>query len=194
MSKKAKSSKKTTRRKARKGRSTVYAVIGILLFGAAVYGVIYWLGEQEKALAGTRYPDMGRGHVPQCIPNYNTTPPTSGCHQPNWAPWEMSDTPIPDGLQVHNLEHGGIMVQYRPDPIPGLPGAHVEDLRAFVQELRQQRKYCKVVLAPYAGLQDAIALTAWGWLQTLDEFDETAIQRFIDDHIEKGPEQGTPCP
>lgn len=192
MSKKAK--RKTVKRKASKGRSAAYTVLALVLFGAAIYGLIQWLRVQDEALAGTRYPDMGRGHVPQCVPQYNSTPPTSGCHQPTWAPWEISDAPIPDGLQVHNLEHGGIMVQYRPDPIPGLPGAHVEDLQAFVQELRQQRKYCKVILAPYPGLQDPIALTAWGWLQTLDEFDETAVKRFIDDHLEKGPELNTPCP
>lgn len=194
MSKKSKGKRKAVKRKASKVRSTAYTLLTLVLVGAAIYGLIQWLRVQDEALAGTRYPDMGQGHMPQCTPKYNSTPPTSGCHQPNWAPWEISDTPIPDGLQIHNLEHGGVMIQYRPDPIPGLPGAHVEDLRAFVQDLRQQRKYCKVILAPYPGLADPIAMTAWGWLQTLDEFDEAAAKRFIDDHIEKGPELNTPCP
>jgi uncharacterized protein DUF3105 len=37
-------------------------------------------------------------------------PPTSGLHYPVWADWGVYDRPVPFKFQVHNLEHGGIIV------------------------------------------------------------------------------------
>jgi hypothetical protein len=37
-------------------------------------------------------------------------PPTSGLHYPVWADWGIYDRPVPFKFQVHNLEHGGIIV------------------------------------------------------------------------------------
>jgi hypothetical protein len=36
-----------------------------------------------------------------------------------------------------------------------------------------------VILAPYPGMKNRIALTAWTRLETLDDFDETRVERFI---------------
>jgi len=42
------------------------------------------------------------------------------------------------------------------------------------------RRYpTQVVLAPYPTMQHRIALTAWTRLETLDDFDEARIERFI---------------
>ena len=41
---------------------------------------------------------------------YNSLPPTSGPHYPFTAPWGISSEPIPEELQVHNLEHGGVFI------------------------------------------------------------------------------------
>jgi len=35
----------------------------------------------------------------------------------------------------------------------------------------------------------AIALTAWGWLDKMDTFDEERIRKFIDAWRDKGPER-----
>jgi hypothetical protein len=37
-------------------------------------------------------------------------PPTSGLHNPTWADWGIYSRPVPFRFQVHNLEHGGIIV------------------------------------------------------------------------------------
>jgi hypothetical protein len=37
-------------------------------------------------------------------------PPTSGLHYPVWADWGIYDQPVPFKFQVHNLEHGGVVV------------------------------------------------------------------------------------
>ena len=73
---------------------------------------------------------------------------------------------------MHNLEDGGVMVQYNCE-CPEL----VEKLRVIV------RKYDKyVILAPYPTMKSRIALTAWTRLDKFDEFDEKRIVRFIDSY------------
>jgi hypothetical protein len=37
----------------------------------------------------------------------------------------------------------------------------------------------QVILAPYPGMESRIALTAWGRIDTLDEFDADRVTRFI---------------
>jgi hypothetical protein len=44
-------------------------------------------------------------------PEYKVSlPPTSGLHNPVWADWGVYDTPVPFKFQVHNLEHGGVII------------------------------------------------------------------------------------
>ncbi len=72
---------------------------------------------------------------------------------------------------MHNLEDGGVLVQYNcPQGCPDL----VDKLRSIVSSYNQQ-----VILAPYPGKDRRIALTAWGWIDKFDEFDEQRIVRFI---------------
>src|SRR2546422_553193 len=77
----------------------------------------------------------------EAIAPYNSDPPTSGPHMPYIAPWGIHTEPIPRQLQVHNLEDGGIMVQYHcPQGCPDL----VAKLTAIVSSYDRQ-----VILAPY---------------------------------------------
>ena len=41
---------------------------------------------------------------------YPQTPPTSGTHAGRWADWGVYDQRVPHRFQVHNLEHGGVVV------------------------------------------------------------------------------------
>ncbi len=83
----------------------------------------------------------------------------------------MHEEPIPDELQAHNLEDGGVIVQYNcPDGCPQL----AEQLGALVRRYPE-----KVILAPYPDMEARIVLTAWGRIDTLDGFDEKRIVRFI---------------
>ena len=36
-------------------------------------------------------------------------------------------------------------------------------------------------------IETMIALSSWGWLDTLDEYDELRIEDFIQMHLDKGP-------
>jgi len=71
---------------------------------------------------------------------------------------------------VHNLEDGGVLVQYNCE-CPEL----VEQLRAIVRRYDRQ-----VILAPYPTMKSRIALTAWTRIDAFDAFDETRIVRFIE--------------
>jgi hypothetical protein len=129
---------------------------------------------RQVPIQGTEHVTPGQRHLP-----YNTTPPTSGWHYAGTARWGIHSQPIPDELQVHNLEHGGILVQYNCDDCPGL----VAQLEGVVNSYRS-----KVILAPYPGMPQRIALTAWGRIAELTIFDEDDIASFIDAYRNKGPE------
>jgi hypothetical protein len=124
---------------------------------------------------------LGEKHPP-----YNTNPPTSGWHYGNRvAPWGISESEIPNEIQVHNLEHGGVIIQYNNSDPEFV--SQVEEVAA-----KQPRFPCYIVVAPYPNMSSTIALTAWGVIQTLTQFDEASIQAFINAHVNRGPEQ-VPC-
>jgi hypothetical protein len=53
---------------------------------------------------------LGNQHidVPQTFDDYNSTPPTSGPHYGQLAAWGVHEQPLPNELQIHNLEDGGV--------------------------------------------------------------------------------------
>ena len=148
-------------------------------FGAGVAAavvvalIVGWFAYRAQAdLPGQKFADLGNLHVQtggDPHEPYNSTPPTSGPHLPYIAPWGIHTRPIPNELQVHNLEDGGVVIQYNcacPD---------VADKLATIV-----RRYpTQVVLAPYPTMPSRIALTAWTRLETLDGVDEARIERFI---------------
>ncbi len=127
--------------------------------------------------------DMGDKHT-----DYNSVPPTSGPHTAIAASWGVYDEAIPDETQVHNLEHGGVLVQYKPD----ITEDQKKDLTELVTQLRKEAEVCKVILAPYPKLDKKFALTAWGRLDKFDEFDAGRVVQFILTWIDQGPEK-VPC-
>lgn len=161
------SARKTQAR--RRNRVISYAVLAAAA-AIAAYGVYTW---SSGSLPGESHPTQGNRHVPsgraEVFP-YNTNPPTSGPHYGNLARWGIHKKPIPKGLQVHNLEDGGVLVQYRCRDCPELI-AKIENIVA---------RYSKqVIAAPYPGMKPLIALTAWTRIDRLEAFDEDRIVRFI---------------
>ncbi|MDF1514279.1 MAG: DUF3105 domain-containing protein [Anaerolineae bacterium] len=108
---------------------------------------------------------------PPAKADYNSYPPTSGPHYDGLASWGIHKSPIPNELQVHNLEDGGVVVQYNcPDGCTDLVSQLTKVVESFDHD---------VILAPYPDMEFRIALTAWNRLETLDEFDEARIMKFI---------------
>jgi hypothetical protein len=146
--------------------------VSAAVVAAAVAGVFAY--RAAVAEPGVSLPDQGNRHVPTLteeISPYNSDPPTSGPHLPYIAPWGVHTEPIPRQLQVHNLEDGGVMVQFNcPDGCPDL----VAKLKAVVAGYERQ-----VILAPYPGMKTRLALTAWTRLDAFDDFDEKRVRGFI---------------
>jgi hypothetical protein len=152
------------------GKGVVVAVLVVAVM-AAVVG--YFAYRANADLPGEPRPDQGNAHIPTVETTheaYNSDPPTSGPHLPYIAPWGVHTRPIERELQVHNLEDGGVMVQYNCD-CPDI----VERLRRIVA--RYDRF---VILAPYPGMKSRIALTAWTRIDAHDTFDERRVTRFIE--------------
>ena len=157
----------------RKAWSSLRWGAGIAVGVVVVAVVAYFAYRAVADLPGRVVPSQGNAHVQLATdphPPYNSDPPTSGPHLPYVAPWGIHARPIPKELQVHNLEDGGVMVQYNCE-CPEL----VEKLAAVVKRYKDH-----VILAPYPGIKSKIALTAWTRIDTFDEFDERRIVRFIE--------------
>ncbi|HSR51540.1 MAG TPA: DUF3105 domain-containing protein [Acidobacteriota bacterium] len=134
---------------------------------------------------GLAYPILdapGYLHHPRAphIP-YNSNPPTSGPRLSGLAEWGPHPIPVPLELQVHNLEHGGILIQYN---CPQGCAELVARLESFIEDRD------RVLLAPYPLMDSRLALTAWGRLLRLESFDAPRMEAFIqaysgkDHHVE----------
>lgn len=158
----------------------LYAIVIV-----AVIGLGFFLFQQSNKpraeLPGQAFEIVGAEHLPGCTPSYNSNPPTSGCHDPQPATWGVHNEGK-DEVFIHNLEHGGIWISYKPELDP----AQIEQLKDFA------KRYRKIIVAPRAQNDANIALVSWGRLQNLDQYDETAILRFIEANYNKAPEPGAP--
>lgn len=157
----------------RKDRITRWATVGGTAIALAlIVGVVLWVNIfREKP--GRDMPSQGNIHVQPGQEHiaYNSDPPTSGPHLPNIARWGIHTEPIAKELQVHNLEDGGVIVQYNcPEGCPELAG----QLEGIVKKYPE-----KVILAPYPDMDARIALTSWSRIDKFNEFDAGRVDAFI---------------
>ena len=163
-------------------------ILGVLLF---ILGGGYLLSkESSKPKPGISVPSLGNKHIQNITDAhdpYNSLPPTSGTHVSNKAKWGINDEPIPDELQIHNLEDGGVVIQYNCTPQNDLqnsptPGDNsTNNCDTLVNNLKGiVKKYSdKVLVAPYPKLDTRIALTAWTRIDKFNDYDEKRILDFI---------------
>ncbi|MBI4639475.1 MAG: DUF3105 domain-containing protein [Candidatus Tectomicrobia bacterium] len=153
--------------KAQKRKKILFISVATLLVVAS--GTVgYFIASQSMQFA---VPEMEPTHLApgQTFNQYNTNPPTSGPHVEDHPEQQISDRPVPKEIQVHVLEHGGIMIQYNCQ--------NCDDLISKLGEIA--KRYKDVYLAPYPDMDAKIALTAWGKLAKLEEYDEKTIVKFI---------------
>lgn len=137
---------------------------------------------QSQCRPVQNFPSQGGTHISpgESHPPYNSNPPTSGWHWANPQDWGIYTTPQVQDQLVHNLEHGGIVIQYR-----DLQPTDVQRLTTFVQHDR-----IHMILAPYPDLPTGanIALTAWMHLQLCNGVNENTLSLFVAAYRDKGPE------
>jgi hypothetical protein len=128
------------------------------------------------------YPNLGRHHaltLPKSF-HYNSFPPTSGTHYPVPLIFNIYDQPLQQFHLVHNLEHGGIAIQYGNK----VPSSTVNQIRQWYAA----DAFGKVV-APLPALGDRVALTAWTHELSCPGFVPEAFDKFVKAYRAKGPEQ-----
>ena len=186
----------------RRSRWIFIAVAALIVIAAAAVGIGFIMSgnddggasgavdgpggcEQQtfEALEATHVPELPDGY------EYNSIPATSGLHNDQTAIWNLYDEPVPQINYVHNLEHGGVVVQYGsevPDAaITQVADWYQEDTRGLIvaplaQEMEEEQ----------ADLADKIVLTSWTHMMTCADFDEGAFDDFVDDF--RGPQGDAP--
>ena len=157
----------------------IFAAVIVVLLGV---GLAIYIREASKP--GQGVPIMSDRHhlgpgETSPIP-YSTDPPTSGPHVGDLPQFKVYTEPITKELQVHALEDGGVVINYRPD----LDKTTVDKLAGIATSYIERGGGAgHVVMSPYPGLPNPIVLTAWGRIDRLDQFDEARIRRFIDAYV-----------
>jgi hypothetical protein len=119
--------------------------------------------------------------------DYETNPPTSGNHNPDWyedGVYNPGDLPRL-GMIVHTLEHGRINVQYK----PGTPAETVGQLEALLAE--QEDGYHMLLYENTTGMDAQVAATSWGHSVTCPRMNDRvfdALRTFRLEYIDQGPE------
>ncbi len=85
---------------------------------------------------------------------------------------------------MHNLEHGHIVIVYDCDGL-----ANCDDVKSKLKTIVDRSDGWKVTVVPRENKDTPLALTAWGRIDKLGEYDEARITAFIDAYWDKGPEK-----
>ncbi len=139
------------------------------------------------AAQGRQYASEGSQHVPEGAPTqYRTRPPSSGNHYDQPAPYGVFERAVPPGNFVHTLEHGAVVVLYRPDLCDQSCVGQLRD----VYQSAPRGKYgtVKMTVLPYQDMDHAIAAVAWTWIDEMDLVDKDRLIAFYRAHVDRGPE------
>ena len=139
----------------RKQKGRMIWTAAAVLIGAGL--IFFWLSsirQDAKDAPGESFPMQGQEHVALDYQfSYNSNPPTSGPHFRSPANWGAYDYEVNDKLFIHNMEHGGVWISYR----PSVDAQVVEHLKAIVDEFGGS----KIVIAPRAVNDTDVAVAAW---------------------------------
>lgn len=163
---------------------TIIAVLVIGMFGYVAVKKKDAPTQRERP--GVAHVDKGRQHVVAGSVTYDgPEPPTSGDHSEP-VPWQIYTQEIPDMNVIHNMEHGGVYISYRPD----LPANQVAKIQAlfFAPYSNKDFTVSKAILAPRAKNDAPIIMSSWLRSMKLDSFDEQKMIEYYRQNVGKSPE------
>jgi hypothetical protein len=167
-------------------RAILYAIAGSGVLALVIVIALVVLGGSSgnaKAAANAltaagcqykHYPEQPRSPHYQTLnpsppPSWNSFPPTSGRHYGQWVLWGDYTQPQPLIKSTHNLEHGGVIIQY---------GNKVS--KSDIQKINNfwQKDPNAMLVAPLPKLGSKIALTAWTQWGECTHFNQNAFSKF----------------
>ncbi len=164
-------------------RRAGYGAAGVLALGIVGLLLFNQLRPDPEIAGVERPPDLGSGHVdPSESVDYPTPTPTSGAHAVASARCGLITGGLPLEFAVHSLEHGVVVVWYRPD----LEESLLPELRALLGQWDSH-----VIAAPNPGISEPIVATAWHRLQRFEGVGP-GLSEFIEVYRQRGPES-VPC-
>ena len=189
------------RRKAERRREAVrrnLVTIGVAVLVAVLVAVaIVYQKNEERSASGDigvsiaeanctdveRPDDQGRAHIDIGTPHepYSSDPPTSGPHYEVPASPGFYPDPLPPEQLVHNMEHGQIILWYKPDL--------AEESRVDIEDLVRADSSATVA-TPYANIepQYEVVVTAWRATMSCEKISQAAIDEFRTRFQGKAPE------
>ena len=176
------------RREQRRQRAVWGAAI-VVVAVLVVAAFSFLLIRPQTAAQGRQVLSEGQDHVEPGTPiTYRSRPPSSGPHYPlPHSGYGVFEREIEPGRWVHTLEHGGIVVLYRPDLCDPDCLSQLRQVRDSAPP-SQQFRMVKMAVIPYRDMDYAIAAVAWGWVDEMDQVDRDRILAFYRAHVDRGPE------
>lgn len=168
-------------------RTTMVAASVLII---VVVGALAWFAKRDP-IDGTvlegrvqAFASEGAIHVPYGERvNYRSNPPHSGAHYATPANPGFYRTQIPDEVVVHNLEHGHIVLYYKPGALTGEDEEYVARLAKTYTAT-----WAAFLAVPRAEMDHPLVLAAWRHLMPMETLDRTLVEAFIDRFIGRGPE------
>ena len=137
----------------------------------------------SRPVDGTvEFPVVNRTHINEGSngTDYNSNPPTSGPHWPQWSQNGIVDNSEADERYIHNLEHGYVWISYKSD----VGQDTIDKLKEIVKS-----DDWKIIMAPRDKNDSKIALAAWGRVLNMDSLDEAKVKDFISTYRNRAPER-----
>lgn len=162
-------------------------LISSLVLG--VFGFALLSGDSQQtaeARPGVEQPNKGQKHVEEGSVKYGGgVPPTSGEHA-SPAPWQVYKQEVPDINTIHNLEHGGIVITYKPD----LPAEQIAKIEGLFSKPYSRKKFSpiKALVAPRTANESPIIMSSWTRNLQLDAYDEEKMVDYYLKNVGKAPE------
>jgi hypothetical protein len=133
-------------------------------------------------------PYEGAYHVPVGTEiEWQHNPPASGPHYPIWTTYVDHTDVVPRGFWVHNLEHGAIVLVYRPDAPADVVAAVHAGYAAIPPDPECPHKRALATADPL--LPTSFAAIAWDWvMECTGVVDVQSILDFTAEHRGHGGE------
>ena len=165
-----------------------YGLIVALIIGSVIFIGTTKNKHQLPPRLGTAQADEAnpRKHIaPGQKVTYSQPIPTSGPHG-NEAPWGYSPQQLPNEAIIHNMEHGGVIISYRPDLDPST----VSKLVALFTKPYSDPNFTtsKAIVMPRNGQVEPIILSSWNRILKLNSYDQKTLENYYLTNVGKSPE------